>query len=130
MKTFEDALGKHVLAEYYDCAIDRLNDAPFLQQLLNQAAQISGATILDSHFHAFSPVGASGVVIIMESHFSIHTWPEYRYAAVDFFTCSPKMNYDRAYTLIAEGLRSENHTFTVHNRGEELLKKSTHLMPS
>lgn len=122
MKTFQDALGKHVLAEFYDCEADFLNDADFLKALLNEAAHISGATILGSHFHSFSPVGASGVVIIMESHFSIHTWPEYQYAAVDFFTCSPDMKYDLAYKLIAKALKSDKHTFQIHNRGEALIK--------
>src|SRR5438876_6967257 len=41
------------------------------------------ATIVDVVFHEFNPFGISGVVVIAESHLSIHTWPEYRYAAVD-----------------------------------------------
>lgn len=120
METFKDALGKHILAEFYECDSHLLNDALFLEKLFNQAARLAGATILGSHFHAFSPVGASGVVIIMESHFSIHTWPEYGYAAVDFFTCSPLMHYQKAYEYIAKKLHSQNHTFTTQNRGTAL----------
>ena len=50
------------------------------------AAQKSGATIINSSFHTFEPQGVSGVVIIAESHFTIHAWPEHDYAAVDIFT--------------------------------------------
>ena len=52
-----------------------------------QAAKISGVEILSRWFTSFNPIGVSGVVIIAESHFSIHTWPEKGYAALDFYTC-------------------------------------------
>jgi S-adenosylmethionine decarboxylase len=51
------------------------------------AAEAASATIVDVSFHEFNPFGISGMVIIAESHLSIHTWPEYGYAAVDIFTC-------------------------------------------
>ncbi|MGK0290860.1 MAG: S-adenosylmethionine decarboxylase proenzyme [bacterium] len=81
------SLGRHILAEFYGCEDHILNDVELIQKTMEQSAIISGATIVDSSFHMFSPYGVSGAVIIAESHLAIHTWPEYSYAAIDLFTC-------------------------------------------
>lgn len=81
------ALGRHILVEFTNCKADVLNDVSIIEKTMVQAAQIAGATVINSTFHHFSPYGVSGVVVIQESHLAIHTWPEYRYAAVDLFTC-------------------------------------------
>jgi S-adenosylmethionine decarboxylase len=62
----------------------------------------SGATILSSHFHYYTPQGISGVIIISESHFTIHTWPEHKYAACDFFSCSDSINIQGAVDSLKE----------------------------
>jgi S-adenosylmethionine decarboxylase len=80
-------LGRHVLVEYYNCNPEILNDCELIEEIFLDAAQTLGVTVIKSHFHKFNPHGVSGVVVIAESHFSIHTWPELRYAAVDMFTC-------------------------------------------
>jgi len=59
---------------------------------MEEAALAAGATILSSHKHFFTPHGVSAVVIISESNLCIHTWPEYGYAAADFFTCGDTVN--------------------------------------
>jgi len=82
-----EALGRQILVEFYDCDEAKLNDIIFIEQALIQATKESRATIISHNFHKFSPYGVSGVVVIAESHVAIHTWPEYRYAAVDIFTC-------------------------------------------
>ena len=81
------ALGRHVLAEFYGCSSDILNDTAKIQELMVNAALEAGAEIREVIFHQFSPQGVSGVVVISESHLAIHTWPEFGYAAVDVFTC-------------------------------------------
>ena len=81
------ALGRHVLAEIYDCSAEILNDVKAVEQIMVRAALAAGADIREVVFHMFSPQGVSGVVVISESHLAIHTWPEHRYAAVDVFTC-------------------------------------------
>jgi S-adenosylmethionine decarboxylase proenzyme len=82
-----NSLGRHILAEFYDCAPGLLNDPEAIEQVMREAAAVSGATIVESVFHMFSPHGVSGVVVVAESHLAVHTWPEYGFAAVDFFTC-------------------------------------------
>jgi S-adenosylmethionine decarboxylase proenzyme len=81
------ALGRHILVEFYDCNPELLNDQDYIEQIMVEATKKSRATIITSNFHKFSPYGVSGVVVIAESHVAIHTWPEYKYAAVDIFTC-------------------------------------------
>lgn len=82
-----EALGRQILVELYDCDGGRLNDLEFIESTLLNATRASNATIVSHDFHKFSPYGVSGVVVIAESHVTIHTWPEYNYAAVDIFTC-------------------------------------------
>lgn len=82
-----NALGLHLLAEYRGCDQQLLNDITRIEQLMCRAAEAAGATIVGATFHPFSPQGVSGVVVVMESHLSIHTWPELGYAATDFYTC-------------------------------------------
>ncbi len=85
-------LGTHLLLELYDCNIAALNQADEIEEKLVAAAKQAGATVVTSTFHQFSPQGVSGVVVIAESHITIHTWPELGYAALDVFTCgSPSL---------------------------------------
>jgi S-adenosylmethionine decarboxylase proenzyme len=100
----EQALGRHLILEIWDADPHLLDDAHALEQLLLQAARAANATVIQSVFHHFSPYGVSGVVVIAESHLTIHTWPEYRYAAIDIFTCGPKMDLEAAVEVIAAGL--------------------------
>ena len=82
-----DTLSTHLLVEYHGCDTRILNQVSRIESLLRAAAEASGATVVTSTFHHFSPQGVSGVVVVEESHLSIHTWPECGYAAVDFYTC-------------------------------------------
>src|SRR5437667_2741263 len=82
-----NALGRHLLLELFDCDSDAITNVDSVKRVLVEAAKRARATIVDVVFHEFNPFGISGVVVIAESHLSIHTWPEYRYAAVDIFSC-------------------------------------------
>lgn len=82
-----NALGRHLLLELFDCDFDAIANLENVKGALVEAAKRAHATIVDVVFHEFNPFGVSGVVVIAESHLSIHTWPEYRYAAVDIFSC-------------------------------------------
>ena len=82
------AEGTHVLADLSGVAPTLLTDCGRIEALLRDAAAAAGATILHSHFHAFGPgQGVTGVVLLAESHISIHTWPEECFAAADIFMC-------------------------------------------
>ena len=78
--------GMHLLADLWGAS--NLCDPDHIDRALRQAAEASGATILHGHFHHFGPDGGvSGVLVLAESHISIHTWPERDFAAIDIFMC-------------------------------------------
>ncbi len=113
------ALGYHTILELYDCESDRLDDVTFLESTMIEASQLAKATIIKSHFHQFSPQGVSGSVIIAESHFNIHTWPEHGYAAIDLFTCGVDLQADAAVQYLVEQLQCRRHTKKYLKRGTE-----------
>ena len=78
--------GMHLLAELWEARY--LTNAPKIRSILLEAIEACGATMLSLDLHVFSPNGGiSGVAVLKESHLSIHTWPEFHYAAVDVFVC-------------------------------------------
>ncbi len=111
------ALGRHILAEIYECDVDVLDDIRELQSILTEAAERSGAEVIDSSFRKFDPYGVSGVVIISESHLTIHTWPEYGYAAVDLFTCGDTADPWLGFEYIIRRLKSSHYTTMEVQRG-------------
>jgi spermidine synthase len=119
-----ESLGRHILVEYYECAAEILNDVITIEKSMVEAAEKAGATIINSTFHHFSPFGVSGVVVIEESHLAIHTWPEYRYAAVDLFTCGDSVDPWISYNFLKEAFRAGNGSSMEMLRGQlGLLKK-------
>ncbi|MFQ5607605.1 MAG: adenosylmethionine decarboxylase [Candidatus Zixiibacteriota bacterium] len=121
-------LGRHILAEFTNCDCAILNEIEEIEHQLTESARRSGAAIVKSVFHRYNPHGVSGVIVIAESHISIHTWPEYGYAAVDFFTCGERVDPLRACEYlqqslgagaaqiieIARGIPSENDEILAH----------------
>jgi S-adenosylmethionine decarboxylase len=78
--------GSHLLIDLW--ASHRLDDPEHIRAVLRQAALDAGCTILQEHFHVFTPFhGVTGALLLAESHISIHTWPERGFAAVDAFMC-------------------------------------------
>lgn len=111
------ALGRHILAEMYDCDPEVLNDQDLVCEVMVTAALQAGAEIREVAFHKFSPQGVSGVVVISESHLAIHTWPELGYAAVDVYTCGDRVNPWDACNYIVERLRAGRVQATEVKRG-------------
>jgi len=113
-----EALGKHILVELYECNNQILNDPEIIGTKMRKAADISGATIVSSNFHHFSPHGVSGVVIIAESHLTIHTWPEYGYAAVDLFTCGDTVDPWAAFKYLKSEFECSHFSVIEMKRGQ------------
>ena len=99
-------LGRHVLIEFYGCPSEIMENNALIEQYMREAADYSGATIVESVFHHFNPYGVSGAVIIEESHLTIHTWPEYGFASVDVYTCGDSVNPWMAADYLAEKLKA------------------------
>jgi len=83
-------LGTQYALELNGCSYNELATVEGVEKVMKLAATAIGATILSGHFHQFEPHGVSGVLVISESHFAVHTWPELGYAAIDLFTCGNK----------------------------------------
>ena len=112
------ALGRHILAEFFDCDAELLKDTTFIENEMGAAAEACGATIVESCFHTFNPFGVSGAVVISESHLTIHTWPEHKYAAVDIFTCGDTVDPWLACEHLKKSLKSNQVDVVELNRGE------------
>ncbi len=110
-------LGRHLVAELSDCNSRVLNNLPELKRSLLEAARRSGALVVDSVFHRYNPQGLSGIVIIAESHLSIHTWPEYNYAAIDCFTCGTSVDPHKAIEYMKDALLCKSIKVRELNRG-------------
>lgn len=111
-----DTHSRHLLAEYWECDRARLDDQDYIAALLERAALATGATVVETVFHRFAPQGVSGVVVIEESHLSIHTWPERGYAAVDFFTCGDTAP-ENGHPVLVEGLGAGRSELMLVRRG-------------
>lgn len=118
-----DYLGRHFIAELYKCNPVTINNISAVEKIMTEAVIISGATIIKPFFHTFSPQGVSGIIVISESHFAIHTWPEYSYAAVDLFSCSD-LRYEDALKYIKDKFESGEHLINVINRGSRITDTS------
>lgn len=110
------ALGNHILVEFMNCDPHIMNDVAAIERDMVAAAQLAGATVINSTFHHFSPYGVSGVVVIQESHLAIHTWPEYGYAAVDLFTCG-EMDAWISFDHLKECFKSKSYSAIEMKRG-------------
>ncbi|MCK5242732.1 S-adenosylmethionine decarboxylase proenzyme [bacterium] len=111
------ALGRHILLELHGCDSEILKSPDQIEQIMEGAALAAKATIVKSVFHHFNPYGVSGVVVIAESHLSIHTWPEYGYAALDFFTCGDEVDPWIAHHYVAEKLKAQSKSSIEMKRG-------------
>jgi S-adenosylmethionine decarboxylase proenzyme len=113
-------LGRQLILELYNCNPTKLSDPKLIETEMRHAALAMNATIVTATFHHFSPLGVSGVVVIQESHLTIHTWPEHGYAAIDIFTCGEiDMGAGSSYlATVLEAKKQEERTLV---RGQHLL---------
>lgn len=111
------ALGIHLLVELRDCNRDVIRNLEKVRDAMVSAAKEAEATIVNESFHEFNPFGISGMVIIAESHLSVHTWPEYGYAAVDIFTCGDLIKPQEAAAFLIERFESKNPSVVEMKRG-------------
>ena len=114
--------GLHLLADLHGVAAGKLTAPATLDALLREAALAAGARILHSHFHTFGEaLGVTGVLLLAESHISIHTWPEVGFAAADIFMCGdaePRL----ALAVIEAALAPRSRTVRTIERGADIIE--------
>lgn len=113
----EPSLGSHLLVELYGCEGKSLENELSVGSAMREAAVQSEATVVAQSFHEFMPYGVSGAVIIQESHYTIHTWPEHGYAAVDLFYCGGTVKVHKAIEVLQQQFKPSRIKFLVVRRG-------------
>ncbi len=106
--------GTHLLIDLWGAS--NLNSPKEIESMLKSCAIKAGATILHSHMHHFAPQGVSGVIVLAESHISIHTWPERKFASLDIFMCGTCDPYN-AIEILKEYFKPSQINISEHKRG-------------
>lgn len=110
---------RHGLLDLYGCSPELLSDEEALSSVLHGAAEAAGATILFTRFHTFGGHGGvTGVLLLAESHISIHTWPEWEFAAVDIFVCG-HLRLEAARRVLQEMMNAKHILWQEIPRGIE-----------
>jgi S-adenosylmethionine decarboxylase len=118
MTAASHAIGTHILTDFFGVESSLLRDGPRLEAAMRLAARVSGAHPLSSHFHSFGDGdGVTGVVLLAESHLSIHTWPEFEFAALDIFMCGGAADPARALDALIAELAPARKTVKTELRG-------------
>ncbi len=107
--------GKHVYGNLYGCDEKTLSDPDYLRSVVSEAAKVGNMTLLDIRVWRIDP-GVSIVGIVLESHITIHTWPEHGFAAVDVYSCGEHTNPEAAFKYIVEALKARKYEYEVADR--------------
>ena len=95
------SMGTHILVNLHGCPSELLERVEVVSKLLNEVVSETNLTKLGENHHQFDPYGVTSILLLAESHISIHTWPEQNgSAAVDIFTCGDAKDADRAYEAL------------------------------
>jgi S-adenosylmethionine decarboxylase len=112
--------GVHLLIDLLQA--ERLDDLDHVEQALRRCVEASNATLLHIHLHRFTPNGGiSGVAVLAESHISIHSWPEYGYAALDVFMCGDA-NPEASIDVLKEAFSPRKVVVKTLLRGKEIYR--------
>ncbi|MGC8644836.1 MAG: adenosylmethionine decarboxylase [Thermoplasmata archaeon] len=98
------SIGIHLVADLKGVSPSKISKVSLVKEIMESAVKSGGLTKIRSYYHQFSPDGASGVILLAESHLSFHTWPEYGFVALDIFTCGPTENAEAAFEYILDKL--------------------------
>lgn len=110
-------VGYHYIVEATGCSPAIIGDPARTREILLQAARVGRMEVKTSYFFKFNPHGISGMLIIAESHISIHAWPEDGYAAVDVYVCGKNANPEKAIDSILEAFEARHAHITEIKRG-------------
>lgn len=97
--------GIHIVADLWDCNPEKLNFVEEVKNIMKKAVSESNLTVLKDYFFQFKPSGVTGIYVLSQSHFSIHTWPEKKFASIDIFTCGPPENALKAFESLCRELK-------------------------
>jgi S-adenosylmethionine decarboxylase len=119
-----ETLGHHYIVEGSGCSAEVISRVEAVEQIMVRAAEVANVQVWAISFHRFSPNGVSGVVVISESHLSVHTWPEEGYVALDIYTCGEKAKPEAAVQHALKAFGASNMHITEVTRGLDEKDKS------
>lgn len=94
-----------IIAEFYGCNPELISRSETVKKIINKAIRKSNLTKIRSHYHQFRPSGVTGVVLLAESHITMHSWPEYNYIALDLFSCGDKKKATTAFDQLVKDFK-------------------------
>lgn len=115
-------LGNHIIAEFLECE-QNLDAFEYLEQVLREAALKANATVIQVVIHKFCPQGMSAIVLLAESHISIHTWPEYGYVAIDVYTCGKHVDTHAVIDVLKSFFKPKKIHKVLIDRGYDAIEK-------
>ena len=110
-------VGKHIIAEFYGVSPELIARKKTVREIMNEAADRANLDVVGSIYKQFEPHGVTGVMLVSESHVSIHTWPEHGLVTLDVFTCGDPKQADVAYQVLYEKFKPKDVKKQVLERG-------------
>ncbi len=110
-------VGKHFIADLYGVSADLISFEETVRPIVEDTIEKSNLTRIRSFYKQFSPQGVTGVVLISESHVSLHTWPEYELVNLEVFTCGDFDNAEKAFKLFINKFQPQSYQHHILNRG-------------
>jgi S-adenosylmethionine decarboxylase len=120
--------GRHLLLNFSGCTAD-LNDLASIRHDMSQAVEVIGATILSITEHKFDPEGMSLVMLLAESHASIHTYPEHKACFLDVFTCGSTIRVEPFGEILADLWKPTHISQKMHERFDPKFDLNNALAP-
>lgn len=111
-------LGQHIIADFYGVIEDKISYVEDLKNIFEKIVKEANLRKVSSSYHQFNPKGATGIILLEESHISFHTQPEYNYIALDIYTCSSEEATEKAFDLALQFLKPQSQDIKKLYRGE------------
>jgi len=110
-------VGRHIIAELYGVPKELISNESEVRRIIEEVVEEAELTKVGSVYKQFNPHGVTGVVLIAESHVSIHTWPEYELVNLDVFTCGDVSKVEKAFRLFLQKFKPKSYRHYVLDRG-------------
>lgn len=125
MNTPNHVLGYHYIWDISNCNSEKISYLSSIKALMEDLVKTFNLSVLNSSYNQFAPHGVTGVLLLEESHLSIHTWPENGYMAVDLFSCKEIDSINEFKSIMQKHVGSEIHVETTYvDRGAKVLVDS------
>jgi len=110
-------VGLHIIAELYGVDPEKISFVEDVAPVVERIVREANLTRIESYYHQFEPHGVTGIVLLAESHVSLHTWPEHGLVNLDIFTCGDPENAKKAFDLFLEAFQPRNYRHIQLDRG-------------